>query len=165
MQANRATPPRQKISQSDARRIYCLTQKDIDNIKQASSAKESDSHTGTPANLMLPLDDAAVREYALRKHGGTQQGIELAIVEKQGAKLQREAIMRTNVLVRKGRAIEVKKSAPPVPCRRLDSVQGLKCHTHTQTHKHIHTSAACRVQGAIHTQTHKHIHTSAACRV
>ena len=99
--------PKQKISQSDAKRIYCLTQKDIDNIKQASSSQGPGPHICT-SGPSRPLDDTVVREYALRKHGGTQQGIELAVVEKQAAKLQREALMRSNVLVRKSRAVQVK---------------------------------------------------------
>ena len=108
MQAGGVETHSRRISQSEAKRIYCLTQKDIDNIRLASPVNGSGALIGT-TDSSSSLDDVVVREYALRKHGGTQQGIELALVERQAGKLQRAAIMRTNMLVRKSRAVQVNR--------------------------------------------------------
>ena len=108
------------ISQAQAKRIYCLTQKDIQKIKaltQALQQRRGDCATQRPqaasaasassTECSMLLNEEIVMNYALHKHGGTQQGIDLAIMERHAARLQRAAIIKCNILERKARAARV----------------------------------------------------------
>jgi hypothetical protein len=106
------------ISQTNAKRIYCLTQKDINTIQTLSNKFGNQDAQGRVFSHQFPLlkrrllrgqlDEEIVMNYALAKHGGTQQGIDLAIMQRNAARLQRASVIKCNVLERKARSAQVK---------------------------------------------------------
>lgn len=95
----------QTVTQAEAKRIYCLTQKDMQVLKLFGATRTQQRQR--PPRI-VSLDKQLVLNYALNKHGGTQQGISLAIMQRRAASLQRDSVIKCNILLRKARTARVR---------------------------------------------------------
>jgi hypothetical protein len=113
------------ISQVSAKRIYCLTQRDIGAIKLLTEKSQTRrkrlacreaacNALGRPLALtnrrsfsQSNLNEEIVMNYALVKHGGSQKGIDLAVMQRNAARIQRADAARRKQIERKARSEKV----------------------------------------------------------
>jgi hypothetical protein len=97
------------ISRAHAKSMYCLTNKDLAECfacqqRQSQPSGGRTSGVGVPTALLY---EDVVREYALRKHGGTQEAILAALSRKHAARLHRMDTARANEQERHRRIAKV----------------------------------------------------------